>query len=102
MKKYNWCDVRDLADRLRPTFKPDDRAEEDGPQIRRNNAMWRYNVNIITFFVSAYNDKARIRVQLKDCQIDRVKPTQIDNDVTYYNEKDVKVCYLCVTTKVHS
>ncbi|KAJ3535566.1 hypothetical protein NM688_g6961 [Phlebia brevispora] len=70
MTKYNWQDVEALYQRLRPTFGPDERAEADGEPIDRDSAMFQF--------------------RLKDCQMNRIKPTDIVNGIKVYNHKDVR------------
>lgn len=48
MRKYNWLDVQDLANRLQPTFGSDERAQEDGEQIEREAAKQRFWASTVT------------------------------------------------------
>ncbi|KAJ3532112.1 hypothetical protein NM688_g7470 [Phlebia brevispora] len=93
MKKYNWCDVRDLAERLRPRFGLDERAEEDGEQIARDTAKGSpYKVKSPNSSTHAHmHAHSLFRYgQLWDCQMDRIRPTSVKNGTTYYNRKDVE------------
>lgn len=68
VRVYNESDVQALADRLRPTFGPDEETESDGgPEIDGIQAMNQYNVSesrrVVLFYRIRYADDAQVEIQ---------------------------------------
>ncbi|KAF7792632.1 hypothetical protein EIP86_003729 [Pleurotus ostreatoroseus] len=84
IRKYNECDVQDLAELLRPTFPPGDLTESDGsPELSETNAFVYYGL---------YPVQLR---RIKPCRKEpNTGPDSFDKpELYFYNTTDVEALY---------